>query len=475
MIREAIEKIEAKKINLIRIFSIILILSAIRDFIEISLLNVHYNFLIILHFNLFYIAIFLSYVLIITVFSKEKVGKVINISLIGFLLIFFPPLIDHFIFGRNVTYCYHQPENLLKNLSTFFFYDECIGKGQIIEIILLNILASFYVYCKTKSLMRSVSIFIFICLVVDFFHIPTLLLNISSNFDIGTSLYYLLLSSVVLILLCYRANKKMLFGLVKNMRPVRSFYAVFLVFFGSLLAGIYDVISLIAGMLAIFFTWQFSIIVNDIYDQKIDNLSNRKRPLILKILSEKNYFNLAAIFLMFAILFGILAGLVPFLILCACIVIVFLYSFPAVRLRKYIFSSSIVGICSALAFLLGYFSQAAITTPMAVSLSIILAISISLGVTAKDFKDYEGDKRDGVKTIFTVFGLERGKTISAIMLAIAFLMPMFLLNTLKDLIIILTFAIVASLYFKKKQDYPMTIVFCILLLVYVMLRLKSFI
>ena len=475
LVNDTIEKIEMKRINPILIFFILFAIATARDFIEFSLLQVNYTFLYIIHFNLFYMAIFLAYVFFISVFSKEKIRKVVNIATIGFLLIVIAPIIDYFIFGRVFTYCYHSPDNLLKNILTFFLYEACIGKGIIIETTIFKILAGLYIYYKTKSVLKPIIAFFFFYILESLFALPALLTGLGSNFEVKMSLYYIILNVIFLTLISYRINKKIFFGLIKNSRPLRSLFYVFMVFFGAFLAGIRYADYLFAAMIAIFFIWQFAVVVNDIYDQKIDKLSNKKRPLILKILSEKRYMTVAEIFLLFSLLSGIVAGWIPFLIICLCGVLAVLYSVPPVRIRKNIFATTVIGISSVLAFLVGYFSQLPIFSQEIIYESIILFAAISLGVVAKDFKDYESDKKSGVKTVFTVFGLKRGIAITTVFLFIAFSSPIFLLNTLKDLIIILTLAVVASLYFKKKQDYPMTIVFCILLLFYVMLRLKMLI
>ena len=96
-------------------------------------------------------------------------------------------------------------------------------------------------------------------------------------------------------------------------------------------------------------------------------------------------------------------------------------------------------------FYLGYFAWTTIVewplerVPVAVSFIILAALT--LGSVTKDAKDYVGDLVAGARTVFTVFGLERGGRIAAACLFLSLLTPLALFAGTAD---VLVFSLVAS-------------------------------
>ena len=288
-----------------------------------------------------------------------------------------------------------------------------------------------------------------------------------------TYFFCLVASMVIICLILYKKNSKAFLALASNTRPTRTLCYLSLVLSGSLVAGINNYVHLTAGMFSIFFAWQFAIITNDICDKNIDK--NTERPLSIQVVTEKEYFGVAILFLAYSFSFSLILGLAPLSLLALYSIIFVLYSVPPIRLRRHMFGSFLVGGCLALAFLFGYTSQgASINSPIILE-SILLFVGLSVGVIAKDFKDYEGDKSENVKTVFTVLGLRKGIILTSVLLLISFLLPLLLLNSPKDVLFIAGLAILSSVDFKVKSNFDHTIVYFVALLLYATLRLTSFV
>ena len=198
-----------------------------------------------------------------------------------------------------------------------------------------------------------------------------------------------------------------------------------------------------------------------------------------EVMKKKEFLDGGLLFFLFSLGYTMLIGnSVAFILFSISLILLILYSIPPIRLRKTIFGTFIVGMSSSLAFFFGYVSQGGEfplsgtggTTILSLGLLIFLAVSLS-GVI-KDRKDYEGDKRDNVKTIYTVFGLEKGKRISLAFVLISFLLPSFLFQQWHDLLFFFLAALAATSDFKKNENQERVLFYAFLLFLYCFLRLK---
>jgi len=128
---------------------------------------------------------------------------------------------------------------------------------------------------------------------------------------------------------------------------------------------------------------------------------------------------------------------------------------PPVRLRLRLGSNLIIGWGSFLAFYLGYHAWTTIKEfplePKPALVSLIILSALSLGSFTKDAKDYEGDLRSGVRTIFTVYGPEKGSRIASIGLFLSLLTPLLLLHGSADIVFFPVVAILTAFLFYKKR------------------------
>jgi 4-hydroxybenzoate polyprenyltransferase len=127
------------------------------------------------------------------------------------------------------------------------------------------------------------------------------------------------------------------------------------------------------------------------------------------------------------------------------------YSMPPLRLRKRLFSTLFIGSGSSLAFFIGYFNHTRILeisiNSDAILLSILIFIAFSIGPMTKDLKDYQGDLQHGVKTFFTVYGMEKGTKIVAVLLGVSLLIPLLLFHKIIDIIFFVFVSVLISLIF----------------------------
>ena len=245
----------------------------------------------------------------------------------------------------------------------------------------------------------------------------------------------------------------------RNIRLPQSIFFIILVLTGVMVSGFYQMHSIIMKILLIFFLWEYTVVINRIYDE-------RKY--------EKLHYSASLAFLSTSLILGLVLGPVFLALGMTYIIAGTVYSTPPLRLRKYMFGTAFIGIGSVIAFLIGYYENP--STPLTYEIlnyCILLFLATSLGSTIKDMKDYEKDRKDGIKNIFTVFGLEKGKKISSALLLVTFLIPSLVFNLPIDISFFVIMGVLSVAVFIKFEDFRPVMVLAFLVLLYCVLRLKG--
>lgn len=475
------------------------------------------------HFLFFFSGTILAMILIMRLLTREAILKISKVGLLGSFLILISPVVDLF-FSRGeggLVMAYLKISNftqIFEKYFTFFGRELTYGitYGLRIQTLAACFFVGLYVYLKTKKIRRVAAAALLVYSTIYFFSIlPTLLTmaqKFSLNFDETDSLRILFLPQSLFAIkvinplnvfdfkLCliliplvlfeallwfYLYDKKKLWATLKNSRPLRLLISLM-----SLGAGIYlgfrlnalpwensffAYLLLLNLVLIPLLLWLFSVGLNDLYDQKIDVVTNVNRPLVRKILTPGETNNLNLFFLIFTngAAFNLGSKFLSLsLILTA---LTYLYSKPPLRLRRFIFLSSLLIAASVvLALFMGFMLFAENQSLAAFPRNIILAtlILFTLSVNSKDLKDYFGDKADHILTLPTILGQKKGKLILASLNFLTFpLVTTLLSRNFALLLLALGFGTVAFLltYDEKTNEHVIFVpyaLFMILLLVF---------
>lgn len=156
--------------------------------------------------------------------------------------------------------------------------------------------------------------------------------------------------------------------------------------------------------------------LNDLCDREIDRTSNADRPFASGLVDAHQLIILVAIAASFAAAAAATLGAASIAIFTILALLSFAYSVPPMRLRNHLgIAHAVIGAISAIAIaypftLLGVPAAEAPST----NWFALLALSIALLSTAKDLKDAQGDARQGVHTLVTVFSEPTGKWLTAL-------------------------------------------------------------
>jgi len=404
-------------------------------------------------------------ILIISLIAKTDIVKTTIIASSGFILIILPPLIDRLIFLRNFPYEYILPREFIKNIFTFFLFTPKAGRGILVEIAAILGLASFYVLIKSRSLLRALLTGLALYLLVGLSVTPRLYLPIPSMTNLLIWQYrhiiyfsfYFGLSIILGIFFLYRINKALPKALLKELSSFRTLHFILMVTVGIYfkktlsLLSFPDFLYILAGIFLIVIVWLSTLLINSVYDLPIDRISNPNRPLVKGEINPSLYFNLSFVFSIIALVVSVVLGIIPFMLTIISLLSSLAYSMPPLRLRKRLFSTLFIGWGSSLAFFIGYFNHTRILeisiNSDAILLAILIFIAFSIGPMTKDLKDYQGDLQHGVKTFFTVYGMEKGTKIVAVLLGVSLLIPLLLFHKIIDIIFFVLVSVLISLIF----------------------------
>ncbi|NVM30691.1 MAG: UbiA family prenyltransferase [Candidatus Helarchaeota archaeon] len=180
----------------------------------------------------------------------------------------------------------------------------------------------------------------------------------------------------------------------------------------ALLGGLNLSISLmplILSMISLSLAWNFGVIVNDYYDMEIDRINYPNRPVVRGALTSTQLKLLAISHIIISLIIAILVDIFTLIYISSIIVILFLYSVPLVRIKKTIFATGVIGFICGMAILIG----GSVSSYSAENLYMALWVTIGISLLGpiKDFKDIEGDKAEGMKTLPILFGIKKATYI----------------------------------------------------------------
>lgn len=179
-----------------------------------------------------------------------------------------------------------------------------------------------------------------------------------------------------------------------------------------------------AGLIAALI-WAGTAMFNDYYDIEIDEITNPNRPLVKGIISPQETIFWAFLAYLLAIFLADLAGdrFCKFLVMLF-VFLGFSYSANPLRFRRSgVLGSFIIGAAGVLAFIGGSAAQYAISQE-GILIAVVMGVLILATTIVKDFKDFEGDKKAGIKTIPIVLGYDLALRVMVVSVAASYVVAM---------------------------------------------------
>jgi len=447
------------------------------------------------HHISFFVVVFLGLVLLLSAFTQRGVRKVTNYICTWWWIIILPPWLDHFIGGLDHNYEYFSPTDFIDALLHFTGKNFHIGQAMEVVVVLFAMFA-YGIWTHRRSLgtvggrvytgIRVFFLVLFTLITMFIMATPALFLPVGSSggvpvfpaFDLTRYheyhlfllMYYLLMGLALVIAIVYIGRREHFRRILKSMRLPQS-----ILFGGIVAAGIvtgwkyscglylvtdilqdpfyvnlsFAVISIVSAAMA----WQVGTMWNDISDRKMDTPEQR-RTLASGLFPSRPYLEFSIVLSIVSLSLAALLSIEQVLIMAAILALAWAYSFNPIRLKENVLSPLLMGMGAFLAFLFG------LTTPYSeilffqgnppvpyltgnvivpglgqegMILGSFIFIGLAIGSMIMDIQGYEEDKRAGVSTVYTLLGLERGKSVVSVLIFLAALTPLFIFNDPLDL------------------------------------------
>jgi len=489
----------------------------------------------IAHHVAFFVLTYLGLVLILKVFSGSGLRRCINYTNWYYWIILLPPFIDRFLFGQETNYAYFSWTDFL---AAFFLMEgDSFHLGQAVEVLVVLFTLFAYVVWTHRDEVRDLQgrglLAIRLALMALFTVAAMFTLGtpgaympvgaeggvpVFPNFDstkyvqhhLFIFAYYYLMAAVLVLALSFIALRGRFRRELSALRPFQTAF-----FAGIVLAGVamawqgwgepalvtrildrpywvnlaYAVPAVLSAVLA----WQASVIWNDLSDRGFDSPSKGGRVLASGLLPV-NIAREASVVLAFtALAVSLLLSSQQFIIMSGILTLAFVYSFPPVRFKNALLSPLLMGAGTFLAFLYGastpfsvvdYVSEVpylsgAVAYP-SVYLDVLLVgmfmfIGLVIGSIVTDVDGYEEDRAGGVRTVYTVFGLEKGASYVSVMIFLASLTPLALFSSAIDAAVFPILGAAAALRFRRVRSSREVMVLAMAGLIYAALRFLSLI
>ncbi|MDO8240589.1 MAG: UbiA family prenyltransferase [Candidatus Moranbacteria bacterium] len=431
----------------------------------------------------FFVILYLLLWFLLSLVLKIKPMQLSGVLLWSFWLVLLPPIFDMVKTGGSVYWSFYALDDLAGLWQEFYTFFGHLPSGIVyfgtkIIFILTIFLVGALVLAKTKSFFKAlgsafatyVTMFVlgtlpsWLTMVYYFFEGSKDVIKVTEIdavqffgsvhpiFGIESdslkyaftnnlnSAYFLLLLFLLGVVFIWESREKA-GEMARNVRLPQIIYHAGLLVVGiglglfvypqNLHLNVFSVGAVLIVLLSVWLAWLTSVVVNDLNDYKIDNISNSSRPLQKNIFTQKEYADLGKILFGLSLLGGLVIGLKFAMLLFIYQILAWLYSAKPYRLKRF---PIIATFFSALASVVIIFTGFSLFSgddniklfPWRITFLMLAALTLSLPI--KDFKDVAGDKADGVWTIPVLFGMEMGKLIVASGIFISYMLSVFFLN-----------------------------------------------
>ncbi len=479
MFRSIIKKIENNNIPLINYVITFFVIIFLRILIELTLTEIQITTDAVIHLSFFYISIFLSIIIALHLLTKTPIHNVSKGGVIAFSVLPLAPLFDLLLLGPNrprPTYLLpHIHDNIIQRFFSFGGNTEKYGItiGLKIQIILLLVFASVYIYSKQKKIISTILSAIAIYgIMFTYMSIPFFIFPVQEFFGITPEVSQMVFFQFFAILiffqgmyLWFKTDRFYFKAILKDTRPILILLHMVFIGIGFLLRlhNPNNPLQISNSMIfyfpllgiSIFFAALFSIITNNIEDKKIDEIVHQNRPHINKTLNFSKYYKIGFVSLLLSLLFASFINSTTFLLIVLLNGFYFFYSLPPFKLKRVFFVSKIIfSFNYIIMILLGYNIDNNNFEYIPIKFLIYFGIFFFLVHHYRDLRDFKGDLKEKIPTFSVFFGLKKSKIIVMFFIGLAYALSYSITNnklvlTFLGLLWLLQIVIIRKINFKE--------------------------
>ena len=474
-INTVIQRVETSETPFIHYVLTFFFAVTLRNFFETFSDKIYISFEFYSHYYAFYICLACALIILFHYAVKEEIKKVAQVILPSFLILVIAPLIDLLV-GLKSEYdmAYMLPgyhKNMLFRFFTFFGPLDTAGitPGMRIEIAIVIVGSFIYCFIKTRHVLKSLIcsflvytvIFVFCAMpfvTQSLFQLIRLDYTVSS---LSMRDFYFFVIALLGLWVFYVYNTTYFVAIFKDVRLLRLFHFELMVILGMVLAyrsyplsfqvTQSTVLHILFLMIATGCAWIFSVMTNNVADYGIDTITNVKRPLPSLAIPLKEYKQLSWIFFLFTVVYAAAANFETLFLILVFTGNYFIYSMPPLRIKRIpFFSKVIISLNSLVLVMAGYlFVAPHLTIPVYVVAYFLVVFTAVTNFI--DIKDYEGDKKMGIKTLPTLLGLKKSKIVIGSFFLGAYPLVYFMVGDVFLLVLFLVLGVIQFFLVTKKE------------------------
>lgn len=487
----------------------------------------------IAHHVAFYVVVYLGLILLLSAFSGRGLRRSISFITIIYAIIVLPPFLDYFVFGLRESYAYFDWTEFIN--AILHFSGAKFHPGQGVEVLFVLVgMGSYVFWCHREKLgsqpsrtfaLTRLALFIIFALSGMFFlatpeaYLPVGFVDGAPKFPnwdatrynlyhIYLLAYYVVVAAMITVALGLTVLRKSIMAVFRSMRPFQTLFFAGIVLAGMAMgwsaAGGYELVSRIlerpywanlgilgVSLFASLALWQANTIWNDISDLKMDVPSPR-RSVLSGVVPYEMAKSVSLCLAISGVGLAFILSLQLGLIACAILLLGAAYSFPPLRLKEQLLRPLIMGLGTFLAFLFGYLTPfgsigyvkpdlvgpyltgdiiASSITFTALQVGLCMLLGLLVGSMVTDADGYEEDKRGGVRTIYTMLGMDRGILVVSMLVFLCSMLPFLLFHDLMDILFFPAVGIVAAVVFWRYRSSRATMLVAMVGLLYAAARL----
>jgi 1,4-dihydroxy-2-naphthoate octaprenyltransferase len=372
------------------------------------------------HYYLFHLCMAMSLALLISAMTSQPAQATLRLVLSSYFLVLLAPVLDLLLSGgRGYDMTYLLPERHSDLVLRYFtiggsWHEGGITPGMKLET--LVVLGCSYVYSRSKGLtwLRGLTLIVAMYSVgFGYALLPFLLRGAGRNTEALFTKFYLIAGALLLVALVWRWHRESLVAAARRARPYRQIHAVLMVTLGVVLALPFaqrDHLAFDIALIALA-TISGCLCLVALSDRLGEGERMRGTEGGTGPGAEAGSEGALAAGL--GVLSVALAAAVEYYIAFLVLVplaLYALYSLPPLRLkRRAVVSKLPVALGSLACVQMGYVFAGSGPLELPPPVMIWFAVPFFLATNLIDLKDYEEDKRQGIKTLVVRWGLERSK------------------------------------------------------------------
>ncbi len=439
-----------------------------------------------LHQGAFYFAAFVWLSVIVALFSGRNILNTFKFVATFSPIIVLPPLVD-LLFGGGYRLRYIVSWKDVGEVLTGFFNPfvklSGITYGMRLEITLAMLGLALYAYLSRRRVMDAVLTAIFTFFTLMFVgSLPAVVIGLTGTPDVfrpeftsllpDDTLRYSLLEvfalALGLIVFAFMYRREYAVSVLTLRIQKLPFYLVmgtvgFVL--GWKIGGElwphpfknpFDYLAVVGLLLGLTFAHHFGVMVNDYFDVKIDEVNRKRTPLSSGVISFREAKVTAGVLMAMAMATFLSLNWDAFLLGLALLGLAWVYSAPPIRTKRmYLLGTLTLALialfCQYTGASLWVMEKTLLVYPPEVALATV--VGVTFGFMVKDVEDVEGDRRFGVRTNYTLFGIKVGRILSGTFTGGVFILLPLILGLPKALMFAVPLGLVAGFVASRERFY----------------------